>query len=49
METNRDEERMRTRIKVAILEGDAGTRQYVAELVARAAPMIQHSGSAPVE
>src|SRR4051794_28691515 len=35
MEANRDEERLRTRIKVAIMEADADTRQLVCEVVAQ--------------
>src|SRR2546430_6197735 len=33
MEANQDEERLRTRIKVAVMGGDAEVRQHVAELV----------------
>src|SRR5919199_5244270 len=35
MEANRDEERLRTRIRVAIMDGDAEVRRHVSNLVAQ--------------
>src|SRR5438105_3243920 len=44
MEANRDEERLRTRIKVAIMEADADTRQLVCEVVAQNPNLTAEAG-----